>query len=355
MGRGKKAPSRNGKRRRNGRDPRWVALPDSKLLELPLNRLDVKIEGTWLQDMVERLYDELWERGLTFRPHCWISNEWFSPDGVPGIAIPFYLAHRRLMMLERRQMLEVEGGTKEGCMRILRHEAGHAFDTAYRLRRKRKWQAAFGLASQAYPTHYKPKPHSRKYVLHLDWWYAQSHPVEDFAETFAVWLKPGSKWRRDYAGWPALQKLHCVDELMNDIAGRAPVVRSRARVDALPRLRHTLQEHYCIKRSHYGADLPDFYDQDLLRLFGVGSASSGRESASAFLRRARLELRNTVSHWTGQHPYTIEQVLKEMINRSRALDLHLIRSERETKLDTVTLLTVQVMRYLQKGGYQVAL
>ena len=26
--------------------------------------------------------------------------------------------------------------------------------------------------------------------MHLDPWYAQSHPDEDFAETFAVWLTP---------------------------------------------------------------------------------------------------------------------------------------------------------------------
>ena len=69
----------------------------------------------------------------TSGPHAWLSDEWFSPDNTPGIAIPFYLAHPRLMRLERRQILEVEGGTASECLRILRHETGHVVQHAYRL------------------------------------------------------------------------------------------------------------------------------------------------------------------------------------------------------------------------------
>ena len=80
----------------------------------------------FLSGQIRQLYAELEARRLIFRPHFWLSNEWFTPDGVPGIAVPFYLAHPRLAKLEMDQMLEVEGGTSEWCMRILRHEAGHA-------------------------------------------------------------------------------------------------------------------------------------------------------------------------------------------------------------------------------------
>ena len=79
------------------------------------------------------LADELEARGVTFRPHYWLSDEWFTPDGVPGVAIPFYLAHPRLAKLELAQMLEVEGGDATSCLRILRHEVGHAIDNAYEL------------------------------------------------------------------------------------------------------------------------------------------------------------------------------------------------------------------------------
>ncbi len=160
------------------------------------------------------------------RPHAWISSEWFSSDDTPGIAIPFYLAHPRLMRLERKMIIDVEGGTVPECMRILRHEAGHVVQHAYQLQRHRRWQQLFGPSSTRYPRYYRPNPASKNYVQHLRLWYAQSHPDEDFAETFAVWLTPRSNWRRRYEGWPALKKLQYVDELMEEIAGQRPLLRT---------------------------------------------------------------------------------------------------------------------------------
>ena len=154
---------------------------------------------------------DLQRRGMRFRPHVWLSEEWFSPDGVPGIAVPFYMAHPRLMRLERQFMDEVEGGNANWLTRILRHEIAHALDNAYRLRRRKEWRRVFGRASRPYPDIYRPRPASRDFVLHLGHWYAQSHPTEDFAETFAVWLQPKARWRREYQGWPALRKLEYVD------------------------------------------------------------------------------------------------------------------------------------------------
>ena len=183
--------------------------------------LKLQIERTPLARRVRRLYRELDKRQIGFRPHVWLSEEWFSPDGVPGIAVPFYLAHPRLERLERRMMRNVEGGSAESAMRILRHEAGHAIDTAYRLRRRRRWREVFGPASLPYPDSYTARPGSRRYVQHLGDWYAQAHPCEDFAETFAVWLKPNSSWRRNYAQWPAFNKLEFVDELLGERARRA--------------------------------------------------------------------------------------------------------------------------------------
>ena len=194
----------------------WHRLSDEQLLDLRICDLPIKIKGSFLEPHIKRLYSELNARGIRFKPHVWLAEEWFSPDGVPGIAIPFYLAHPRLMKLERKQMLEIEGGTDTECMRILRHEAGHALDTAFRLHFKRQHRELFGSFAQPYPDFYKPKPKSRKYVLHLPAWYAQAHPAEDFAETFAVWLTPRSQWRRRYRGWPALRKLEYIDELMNE-------------------------------------------------------------------------------------------------------------------------------------------
>ncbi len=347
----KSNPSRRKARRR---DPEWVRWSDEEILDLRLCDLGLSLRGTWIEPLIEKLHAEMARRGIRLKPHAWLSNEWFSPDSVPGIAVPFYLAHPRLMQLERRQMFQVEGGTKAWCMRILRHEAGHAFDTAYRLRRKGAWQRVFGRASRAYPQTYRPKAESRNHVLHLDWWYAQSHPCEDFAETFAVWLKPASRWRTAYEGWPVLRKLEYVDSVVEDLAGVPPPVRSRAHVEPLRGLKQTLRKHYRIRRDRYGVDLPDFYDRQLHQIFAPGKSET-RESAAAFLRRTGKDLCRRVVSVTGTHPYTVDQFLSEMIARCRKLKLRRSRSERHVKLEAAILLAAQVLGYVHGGGHHVAL
>src|SRR3954463_7633677 len=222
----------------------WAAWPDEKLLDLRISQLGVAIEGSVLESRIAELQREIDARGLAFQPHFWLSAEWFSPDGVPGVAIPFYLAHPRLEKLERAQMLEVEGGNEAWCMKILRHEAGHAIDNAYKLRQRRRRQQLFGPSYMQYPDYYTPKPYSKSFVLHLDSWYAQSHPDEDFAETFAVWLTPKSEWRTRYAGWPALKKLEYMDSLMHSRRGQEARIDNPVEIDPLPKLRKTLRQHY---------------------------------------------------------------------------------------------------------------
>ena len=336
-------------------EPEWVTWPDDKLLDLRLCDLPLPIEGSHLAGQIQQLNEELKTHSLLFRPHFWLSDDWFTPDGVPGIAIPFYMAHPRLARLELNQMLEVEGGTPEWCMRILRHETGHAIENAYLLRRRRRRQRMFGKSSEPYPDYYTPKPYSKSYVLHLDMWYAQSHPDEDFAETFAVWLNPGSLWRERYADWSALNKLEYMDALMHEIAGTPPLVNTRRKVDPLPRLRKTLREHYRVKRERYGHKHPHFYDRDLRRLFSGAPQFATNMTAARFLSRLRKEVRRKVAAWTGEYQYTIDQVLENMIGRCRELNLRLAVPEDQAKLDFTVLLTVQTMNYLQSGRHRVAL
>ena len=171
----------------------WATLTPGNLMNWRLCDLGLTISGSPLPPRVAQLHAEMRAAGLRrFRPRVWLGDEWFSPDGVPGIAMPFYLAHPRLARLERRQMGDVEGGTRRECMKILRHEAGHAVCTAYRLHRRKRWRELFGRFDEPYPETYKPRPASREYVHHLDRWYAQAHPAEDWAETFAVWMTPGA-------------------------------------------------------------------------------------------------------------------------------------------------------------------
>ena len=341
------------RRRSKGRP--WANLPDEELLKWRMRDLGLVIEGTALEERIERLFEELEYRGIRFRPHFWLAEEWFSPDGVPGIAIPFYLAHPRLARLERRQMLEVEGGTEDWCLRILRHEAGHAIDTAYRLHRRKKYRELFGSYTKPYPENYHPKPYSKNYVLHLEPSYAQAHPAEDFAETFAVWLRPRAPWRSAYEGWPVIKKLEYVAALMKEIRGEKPAVVSREHVDPVRKLRKTLGEHYAQKRDQYGINLPNLYDQHLRRLFSDAPEFAAGPSAALFLRRNRADLRKTVAHWTGEYQYIIDRVLEEMIDRCRELNLRMNRPVDQAQRDALVLVTVQTMNYLHGGYHRVAL
>jgi len=335
--------------------PAWADLDDEALLDVRLCDLGLTIEGSWLEARIAALEADLAARGLSFRPHYWLSSEWFSPDGVPGIAIAFYLAHPRLMRLEKSQMLEVEGGTPEWCLQILRHEAGHAIDNAYELRRRQRRVRLFGKPSTPYPDFYFPKPYSKSFVLHLDSWYAQSHPDEDFAETFAVWLTSESRWQERYQGWPALKKLEYMDELMTEIAGQPPVTLTRRTVEPLSRLKTTLRKHYAKKREHYGVDRPTFYDRDLRRLFSDDPAYARNPKASRFIHRMRRETRRLIAESTGSYQYTIDQVIEDMIARSDELHLRLKYPADRTKLDFTLMLTVQTMNYLHSGRHRVAL
>ena len=334
---------------------RWHRITDEQLLETRLRDLPIRIEGTPLEDRVNRLYQDLDDRGIRFKPHVWLAEEWFTPDGVPGIAIPFYLAHPRLLRLERKQMLEVEGGTEVECLRILRHETGHALDNAYRLHVRRRWREMFGSFAAPYPETYKPRPNSRSYVLHLAAWYAQAHPAEDFAETFAVWLTPGSQWRRRYQGWPVLRKLEYIDELMGEIAGVSPKNRLRSKVEPLSQVNRTLREHYERKRQYYAFEWPAFYDRDLRRIFSQEARHAARPTAASFLRRIGRDLCQLVAEETGVHQYTINHLLQDMIDRCQQLKLRVPTPEAQVRRRVTIMLTVQTMNVVHSGYHRIAL
>jgi hypothetical protein len=333
----------------------WETWDDERLLATRLCDLDLRVRGSHLEPLVEQVRREIRERGLLFRPHFWLSNEWFTPDGVPGVAIPFYLAHPRLARLEQSQMLEVEGGTPDWCLRILRHEIGHAIENAYRLRRLKRRIQLFGRSSQAYPEDYAPRPYSKSFVTHLGQGYAQSHPDEDFAETFAVWLTPGSNWSERYRGWKALRKLAYVDELMRGLAGKTPRVTGRREVEPLRSLVLTLGEHYAARRETYGVDEPELYDRDLRRLFSSAPEHARYPSAARFLSRMRKDARRLVRRWSGVYQYTIDQVLREMIGRCRALGLRLAGPEEAVRQEFLVLLTARVVNDLHSGRHRLAL
>jgi hypothetical protein len=245
-------------------------------------------------------------------------------------------------------MGEVEGGNAEYLMRILRHEAGHAVDTAYRLRRRKAYRKLFGPPSRRYPRHYRPWPGSRRFVQHLRDWYAQSHPAEDFAETFAEWLRPGAAWRRRYAGWPALKKLRYVERTMAELRGARPPVQARHHIEPLRSLHRTLREHYQAKLRHYGRAEADKVDAILKRVFARDRLPSRRMRASTFLRLNGPRLRRHVARRLKASEYLVREQLDLLVERSRALRLR-VRGDRHRAARRAERLLVVLTRKSQRG------
>jgi hypothetical protein len=334
-------------------DPPWAAYRDEELLAMRICDLGVRIGGE-LEACIGRLHTELGARGLTLFPECYLGDEWFTPTGRALIAVPFYLAHPRLRALELKQMLEVEGGTPESCLTLLRHECGHAFDHVYRFSHQPRWQKLFGRTDDdETPDVYHPRPYSKSFVRHLGNWYAQAHPDEDFAETFAVWLTlQPAEWRERYRGWKALAKLEYVNEIMREVAGtKVRVKKGRTgRIAEASRMKKTLARHYAERRKLNAEDFPDFYDADLRALFEQGDPSG--ESAARFMRQNRKIIVPTLVRWTGQHKYTVDQLVRRLTLRCESLGLQApVRRER-LLFDIGAYLSALVTNHLHTGHFK---
>lgn len=321
-------------------------LSDEQLLDLRIGDLPLRLEDSWLQARVAQLHRELAARDIPFAPQCYLADEWLTPEGEPVIGIPFYLAHPRLIALEKKMMLEAEGETDAWCMQLLRHEAGHALSYAYDLHRKRSWQKVFGNPSAPYGDTYRFRPYSKSYVHHLDNFYAQYHPDEDFVETFAVWLTPGLDWRKDYAGWKALDKLLFVDKLMQGIAGKAPLKHSGRKLWNAARMRSTLRRYYQRRRHAEAENRPEFHDDNLRRMFpDVAQPHDPRTAIATLIHGHRKELASAVADWTGERKYMLKEIIKAVHQRSKALRLVTAEPESVAVLKLATYITTLLMNY----------
>src|SRR5687768_11970731 len=302
------------------------------LLSQRISELGLSIRGTLVEQLVERLYRELDDRGLAFRPPVYLSDQWGCPDGTPLIGVPFYLADPRLTKLEEEMAVDVEG--ELDAMRYLRHEAGHAFNYAYRLYERADWHALFGPYSRPYRERYKADPFSRRYVRHILGWYAQKHPDEDFAESFAVWLTPNRDWRTEYAGWPALAKLEYVDRVMREVGSRKPRV-AKITADDLPveAMHYTLADHY--REVDEGIPIEDerHFDGDLRNLFATEGDAPEGESATTFLRRHRREVVGRIAYWTGESAPEVRAFIDFLTERAEALGLRVRGLEASTLIE----------------------
>lgn len=313
----------------------------ARLLHHRISDLGLSIEGSRVERLVRQLYDELAAKGLAFLPPVYLSDQWGCPDNTPVIGVPFYLADDRLARIEEESSMSLED---EGeMMRFLRHEAGHAYNYAFRFHEAAEWHRLFGPYSRPYRDRFRVDPLSRAHVRHILGWYAQKHPDEDFAETFAVWMTPGLDWRALYRGWPALEKLEYVDGLMRGVMGASPEIPPITD-DDLPvhAMTYTLAEHYDEEREELPLSDERHFDGDLRTLFGSVPGDDEAAGAGAFLRGHRRELVTRVSYWTGESPSTIRALVDFLASRADSLGLHAVGRE-ATQLIEITAFATAVM------------
>jgi hypothetical protein len=312
------------------------------LLGQRISDLGLAIRGSRVERLVEQLYAELDGRGLQFHPPVYLSDQWGCPDGTPLIGVPFYLADPRLERIEAEMALTVEDDAE--AMRYLRHEAGHAFNYAFQFHDRSDWQEIFGSFGRPYRERYRANPFSRQHVRHILAWYAQKHPDEDFAETFAVWLTPGTDWRAEYAGWPALRKLEYVDTVMREIADARPETPSPAE-DDLPveAMRYSLAEHYELESDAVPIEDERQFDVDLRQIFLRAQDAPSGEAAHEFLRRHYREIVTRISFWTSEPPSVVRSIIDVLDRRATALGLRVGSLEAATLIELTAFATAVVM------------
>ena len=309
-----------------------------------ISDLGLSIAGTRVQRMVEQLYEELDAKGLALKPPVYLSDQWGCPDGTPLIGVPFYLADPRLERIEDDFAEGIE--SDEESMRFMRHEAGHAFNYAYRLYDRPDWNATFGAWSRPYRERYRADPFSHDYVRHILGWYAQKHPDEDFAESFAVWLTPGLDWQKAYAGWPALTKLEYVDRVMAEVGQEAPEVPAPAD-DDLPvtAMRYSLEDHYRDSVSSLPMSDATIFDGDLRNIFASETESPNGERADVFLTAHRREIVGRIAYWTGESAFAVRQFIASLAERSALLGLRVRGLEASTLIELTAFGTAVMMNY----------
>jgi hypothetical protein len=323
-----------------------------ELLKTPISSLPLAVEGSPLERFVLRLGREMEAKKFRFRPDVYLTDGWGCPDRTPVIGIPFYLADPRLTRLEEEQTGTVEDA--KTIMMLLRHEAGHAVNYAYRLWRRPSWSEIFGAFTKPYRDAFRPDRMSRHYVRHIaahayGRTYAQKHPDEDFAETFAVWLTPRSGWRRRYRNWPVLRKLLYVDRLMKDIRRNVPESRSGRRLRPFDRMNLTLAEHYGKKAERFRRDARGYVDDSLREAFPPSRGRALRP-ATALIKRYRDRLVERVVHWSVLTPPEAEALLRKLEARAAALGLsYRPGAEGERLMDVVSLVIALALDYAYTG------
>lgn len=332
----------------------------TSLLSTPISALDLKIEDTPIEPALAQFKKELERAGIQrLCPDFYLSTEWGVPFPSISIGIPFYLARPELIALHGEQTGYLEGVGPSDLLRFLRHEMGHVVNYAYELHLRTDWTEQFGKMDQPYLEEYRPEPFSRRHVRHLAGWYAQKHPDEDWAETFAVWMTPEIDWRAYYAEWPAaLAKLDYCDRIMAIVNRQDPIINVSDHSDGVSNLHISVEEFYRQPAFAIGAALPQSLDGTLRAIFEDyvfpedRLPGDERRNAADLIRQLERELVANVYRWTGHFPEATRGLVQHLAKRADDLEQQYpADNERAVTVAFTALVTSLAMNHVLKGEY----
>lgn len=315
-------------------------MSEKELLSLPLCAIDLRLTSTHLRAPLLAFYEELKAKKIPFKPHFWVSNEWFCPDGIAGIALPFYLLHPKLIALEKKFIGHAEGALPSEFAMLLRHEAGHAIDNAFDLKTLPRRVELFGDSYTRYPTSYRPRPYSRHYVNYLGNGYAQSHPDEDWAETFATWLDPKSRWKSKYFGRPCMEKLEYLDQLMRSLPKKRLSTQKRQSLDSIEHLEMSVGQYLKSKK---------------VRLRIRASNSLDYRITKKIMAPFRDEIRQVLKQRTRKYTYEVDWLLNDFLqNNNNQKKIKLLQINKQLKMkDIINDLESHIIKVESQGGYRI--
>ncbi|MDH5580889.1 MAG: putative zinc-binding metallopeptidase [Bdellovibrionales bacterium] len=317
----------------------------NNMLHIKISDLDLCLESSWVWPHIQKLYRELEHKAIDFKPHIWVSDDWYCPDGVAGFAIPFYLLNTNLINLEKRIIGEAEGETSDWLMMLLRHETAHALDNAYHLRKNKRRQNLFGLTSKKYPLSYTPRPHDKNYVQHLDEYYAQAHPDEDWAETFAIWLNPKSNWREVYKNWPCIKKIELCDEIINKIKNKRPLCQKVIETEPFTKIDISLKNYYDDKKRRLKLLKRKKFEELLIKEISIDTKKE--------IQKEKTTIKTQLCHSLNRKEHFIDKFIEDILEICSRHKIKLKKTKRNKKISILELLKSSSDEYFKSGIHKV--
>jgi len=320
------------------------SLSNEQILSLKIKELDPKL-GPEQRSMIEMLNNQLRALGIKWRPHHWFSQEWFSPDGVSGFAIPFMLTHKKLIKLEKEHLGTCEGESMQSFYKLICHETAHAIDNAYKLRLNKKRQELFGLSSTSYPSSYRPNPSSLNYISFLGDHYAQAHPDEDWAETFGHYLMHGKLPDR-YKGTRVEEKYHCVHQIVSSLKNKEFKANEWITPENYRHDNMTIGEYLEKKKKSLKLHKTNYFEKKIVKKF-----QDNREGilVSSFMRIKKKSIINKLTKRTNHHPWVLSKSFDDLAKECKNKNYSFKSSNQISEQKIEQIIFSNIDDYVKKG------